>query len=173
VKLEDKSCLNIQGTNPVGSMVVFVNGTARNDLYRKFKINRLKTPNDYLMHQEMMERRINKFLKSKDKDESNKYTADESFDTLPSLMIIDGGKGQLSSINEILVKYNLTDIPHIGLAKREEEIFYLKDGEFLRVKLPKKSEALFLIQRIRDETHRFGITYHRKLRSKKFLNPDL
>jgi len=88
-------------------------------------------------------------------------------------MIIDGGKGQLSSINEILVKYKLTDIPHIGLAKREEEIFYLKDGEFTRVKLPKKSEALFLIQRIRDETHRFGITYHRKLRSKKFLNPDL
>lgn len=173
IKIECYDISNIQGTNPVGSMVVFVNGTARNDLYRKFKINRLKTPNDYLMHQEMMERRINKYLKSKDKDESNKYTADESFDTLPALMIIDGGKGQLSSIHEILVKYNLTNIPHIGLAKREEEIFYLKDGEFIRVKLPKKSEALFLIQRIRDETHRFGITYHRKLRSKKFLNPDL
>jgi len=176
IKIECYDISNIQGTNPVGSMVVFVNGQSRPDLYRKFKIRTKDTPDDFAMMNEMLSRRFKRV--SKDEKEV-KY--DETFSILPDLVIIDGGKGQLNVCDAVLKELNLESIPHVGLAKREEEIFINKKEinietptainslNFDRVKLPKRSDSLKLVQRIRDETHRYGITFHRKLRSKKFL----
>ncbi|MEP7103416.1 MAG: GIY-YIG nuclease family protein [Candidatus Dojkabacteria bacterium] len=200
-RIECYDISNIQGTNPVGAMTVMINGEVRPDMYRKFRINSKETPDDFGMLQEMMERRL-KYLQTdngkwitdnrKSNSENSKLKTqnsenDESFSTKPDLIIIDGGKGQLNSVYLILKQYNLhTEIPIVGLAKREEEIFKMtyqfKDedhvgdeknlrlqgiSKFTRIMLPRKSEALYIVQRIRDEAHRFGITYHRKLRSKK------
>lgn len=176
-RIECYDISNIQGSNPVGAMTVMVNGELRPDLYRRFRINIKETPDDYAMHQEMLERRL-KHLESDDPKDTMRQK--------PDLIIIDGGKGQLSATYPILKMFNLhTEIPIVGLAKREEEIFkmsyqFQNEGEidsmkmqgvskFKRVMLPRKSEALYLVQRIRDEAHRFGITYHRKLRSKKMV----
>ncbi|MEI6462597.1 MAG: excinuclease ABC subunit UvrC [bacterium] len=176
IKIECYDISNIQGTNPVGSMVVFVNGQSRPDLYRKFKIRTKDTPDDFAMMKEMLSRRFKRINKE---DKEVKY--DETFSILPDLVIIDGGKGQLNVCDSVLKELGLQDIPHVGLAKREEEIFINKKElnietptainslNFDRVKLPKRSDSLKLVQRIRDETHRYGITFHRKLRSKKFL----
>jgi excinuclease ABC subunit C len=164
MKIECFDISNIQGTNPVGSMVVVVNGVPRNDLYRKFKIKSKNSPDDFSMHQEMMERRILNYLSEND---------DLSFSTLPNLMIIDGGKGQLSSVYEILCKYKLENkINLCALAKKDEELFIVdkEQGGFIKIKIPKRRESLKLVQRIRDESHRFGITFHRKLRSKQMLS---
>ena len=139
---------NISGTNATGSMVVFINGEKEGAEYRKFKIRRENLPNDFAMIAEVLQRRM------KHKEWS-----------MPSLMIVDGGKGQVSSALEVLKETN-NQIPIIGLAKKEETII---TPDFKQISLPKDSEALKLIMRIRDEAHRFAITYHRKLRSKSFL----
>jgi len=138
---------NISGTNATGSMVVFFNGEKDTSEYRRFKIRRTdKIPDDFAMMQEVLERRIR-----------------HGEWTMPDLIIVDGGKGQVSSAMEVLKKRNI-NIPIIGLAKREETII---TSDFEEIKLPKDSEALKLTMRIRDEAHRFAITYHRKLRSKQ------
>lgn len=151
-KLEKIECYdisNIQGTNATGSMVVFVDGEPDKSQYRKFKIRREQVPNDFAMHQEMMGRRL-------------KHIEDWP---LPDLLVIDGGKGQVSSVSKILAERGVM-IPIIGLAKREETIVTIDLQEIV---LPKHSPAIKLLQRIRDEAHRFAITYHKKLRSKNFL----
>jgi excinuclease ABC subunit C len=130
-------------------MVVFVDGEKASGLYRKFKIRREQTPNDFAMHQEMMARRL-------------KHLDDWP---LPDLFIIDGGKGQVSSVKKIFEEAGIHR-PIIGLAKREETIV---TSDLEEISLPKHSPALQLIMRIRDEAHRFAITYHKKLRSKNFL----
>jgi excinuclease ABC subunit C len=147
---------NIQGTNAVGSMVVFDYAHPKKDQYRKFKINRKSTPDDFAMMSEMLDRR---FARS---NNNNQNTNNKPW-PLPNLIIIDGGKGQLSAAVSILKQFNL-DIPIIGLAKRLEEIF--TPANSIPRTLPPNSQALYLLQRIRDEAHRFAITYHRKLRSK-------
>ena len=144
---------NIQGTYAVGSMVVFDFAHPRKDQYRKFKINRKTTPDDFAMMREMLERRL---ARSQEADPTKKWP-------LPDLIIIDGGKGQLSTAVSVLKQFIL-DIPIMGLAKRIEEIF--RPNSSIPILLPNNSQALFLLQRIRDEAHRFAITYHRKLRSK-------
>lgn len=158
-KIECYDISNIQGTNAVGSMTVFVDGKERKDLYRKFKIKSKSTPDDFFMLQEVIARRLNQL----------KLAKDISFATAPDLMIIDGGKGQLSSVYEILRQHNST-IPVVGLAKRFEDIFTISEingqFKFLKKIMSAGSESRFLVQRIRDETHRFGIAYHRKLRLK-------
>lgn len=153
---------NTQGTNAVGSMVVFDFAHPKKDAYRKFKINRKQTPDDFAMMREMLERR---FTRSLTDDPTKKWP-------LPNLIVIDGGKGQLSVAHTVLQdpKYNL-QIPIIGLAKRLEEIFV--PGRPDPIILPQTSVALFLLQRIRDEAHRFAVTYHRKLRSKGALKSIL
>lgn len=157
-KIECFDISNIQGTNAVASMVVFVDGSPRKDLYRKFKIKTKDTPDDFAMMSEVLKRR---FLHKSKK-------IDESFSVKPDLVIVDGGKGQLSSAYKVLLNLNL-DIAILGLAKRNEDIFTIKEknGElvFLQKRLGYNSEGYFLIQRIRDESHRFAINYHRKLRS--------
>lgn len=177
IKIECYDISNLQGTNAVGAMVVMIDGVPRPDLYKKFRIRSKDTPDDFLMHQEMMSRRLARAEETLHSIEGRIDHIDNSWD-LPDLFIIDGGKPQLTSIVEIFQKYSLPISNLTALAKREE-ILYMIDEEnsdleekvysFKEVKLSQKSEALKLVQRIRDESHRFGISYHRKLRSKQFL----
>jgi excinuclease ABC subunit C len=182
-KMECYDISNISGTNAVGSMVVFVNGQPANRLYRKFKIRGKNTPNDFAMLQEVFGRRFGRFaepaqselllnetVETKAAKKTKAPKKDASFDIVPDLIIVDGGKGQLSSVYKVLTSLKV-EIPVIGLAKRFEEIYAVKedaDGElaFIRKTLPMGSQARFLMQRIRDEAHRFGITFHRELRLK-------
>lgn len=149
---------NIQGSNAVGAMVVLTGGSPDKSEYRRFKIQTKDTPDDFHMMQEMLRRRL-KRVSSKD---DNKWIN-------PNLIVIDGGKGQLSSAIEILEEYGL-DIPIIGLAKREEEIVIKAEKDFRILKLPDNAEALNILKRGRDEAHRFGITYYRKLHRKNMYN---
>jgi excinuclease ABC subunit C len=151
---------NIQGTNAVGSMAVFDYARPKKDEYRKFKIKKKQTPDDFAMMKEMLERR---FKRSLEGDGTKKWP-------MPELVIIDGGKGQLSTAVSVLRQHKLS-VPIIGLAKRIEEIFL--PGNSTPILLPQNSIALYLLQRIRDEAHRFAITYHRKLRSKGSLSSAL
>lgn len=155
-RIECYDISNIQGTNAVGSMVVNVGGKASKSDYRKFRIRSKDTPDDFFMMQEVLTRRLKK-LSSEDK----------SFSKTPDLIIIDGGKGQLHSAYKVLQELGVS-IPIVGLAKKLEELFFVKDNEevsFGRRTLRYHSEGYFLIQRIRDESHRFAINYHRQLRS--------
>lgn len=142
---------HMQGSETVASMVVFEGGTAKKSDYRRFKIRSAEgKPDDFKSMREVTARR---------------YGDAEA--ELPDLIVIDGGKGQLSSALEIIRGAGHYEVPVVGLAKREEEIF--REGESEPVILPRDSQALFLIQRIRDEAHRFAITYHRRLRGKRNL----
>jgi len=174
-RIECYDISNTQGTNATGSMVVLTHGEVDKSQYRKFKIKQEGAPNDFAMMKEMLGRRL-------------KHTEWDS----PNLIVIDGGKGQLSSVLEAMYATD-TYFPVVGLAKREETIIvpvhqsffnssakkivkvtvqnYRKlygDNEenFVEVSLPKESGSLHLIQRIRNEAHRFAITYHKGLRSK-------
>src|SRR3989338_4685411 len=155
-RIEAYDISNIQGTNPVGSMVVFDFARPKKNDYRKFKINKKQTPDDFAMMSEMLDRRF-----------KNSWP-------MPDLILIDGGKGQLSAATKVLSqipKFSDSQIPTIGLAKRIEEIF--TQGRKNPILLPPTSIGLFLLQRIRDEAHRFAVTYHRKLRSRKSLTSVL
>ncbi len=145
---------NIQGTNSVASMVVFENGKPAKNQYRKFKIRIDGEPNDFAMMKEALTRR---FSAAHTGETDQKWP-------IPNLLVIDGGKGQLGVAVEVLQNYSL-EIPVIGLAKREEEIF--TPGKSEPILLPKSDYALQLLQRLRDEAHRFAITFHKKLRSKQ------
>jgi excinuclease ABC subunit C len=140
----------------VGSMVVFIDGEADKNSYRRFKIKTVEGANDYASHQEMMRRRLAKL----GTDEEERFPK-------PDLMIIDGGKGQLSAVKEVFDEYGVTDIELISLAERDEEIFTLFANESIR--LDRRDYALKVLQRIRDEAHRFAITYFRNLHSKRNL----
>ncbi|NOR84690.1 excinuclease ABC subunit UvrC [archaeon] len=148
-RIEAFDISTIQGTNSVGSMVVFIDGHPANREYRKFKIKTVKGQDDFSMMKEVIKRRYTRVLK-------------EGL-TKPDLILVDGGKGQLGVALEVLDELNLS-IPLCSLAKREEEIF-LPEREH-PVILDRESQGLYLMQRIRDEAHRFAVTYHRKLRSK-------
>jgi excinuclease ABC subunit C len=142
---------HIQGSETVASMVVFEGGMPKKDDYRRYKLKTVEgKPDDFRSMQEVVGRRY--------RDASG---------PLPDLIIIDGGKGQLSSALEIIRGAGLTDVPVVGLAKEFEHIF--QEGCSEPLILPRHSQALYLIQRIRDEAHRFAITYHRKLRAKRNL----
>ena len=149
---------NIQGTNPVAACVVFKNGKPSKKDYRHFNIKTVKGPNDFASMEEVVYRRYKRLL-----DENQ---------SLPQLIIIDGGKGQLSSALKSLEKLGLRGkIAIIGIAKRLEELFYPDDP--IPLYLDKKSETLKIIQRLRDEAHRFGITHHRNKRSKSAITSEL
>lgn len=147
-RIECYDISNFQGSSAVGSMVVFSDGTADKGQYRRFKIKDWNTPNDPAMMGEVIRRRL-----------KNDWP-------LPDLIIVDGGKTQLNSARAELAKQNVK-IPIMGLAKRNEEI-HTETGELIR--LPKNSPAIYLITRIRDEAHRFAITYYRKLASKNVFD---
>ena len=145
---------NIQGKYAVSSMVVFIDGKSQKKDYRKFKIRSINTPNDTKMMQETILRRF-----------SNKSN-DHSFLEIPNLIIVDGGKTQLNAAFKVLKTLN-RNIPIIGLAKKKEEIFMI--GEKTPLIIDKFDNTHLLIRRVRDEAHRFAITYHRKLRSQDFI----
>jgi excinuclease ABC subunit C len=149
---------NIQGTNPVAACVVFKDGKPSKKDYRHFNIKTVEGPNDFASMEEVVYRRYKRLL-----DENQ---------PLPNLIIIDGGKGQLSSALKIMDQLNLRGkIAIIGIAKRLEELFY--PGDSIPLYLDKKSETLKIIQHLRNEAHRFGITFHRDKRSKSALNSSI
>jgi len=148
---------NIQGTDTVASLVVFSDGKPKKSEYRKFKIRSVEGPNDFVSMQEVVERRYTRILQEKRR--------------LPDLIMVDGGKGQLSSATEVLSKLGLTTVPIIGLAKRLEEIFLPGQNDSLQ--LPRTSSGLRLLQQIRDEAHRFAVTFHRSLRTKRIIQTEL
>ena len=172
--IEGYDISNIQGTAATGSMVVFVKGVPRKSDYRRFRIRTVEGADDYAMMKEVLRRRFKRAIKgraegsSKFKAQSSKLKEADVWTILPDLVIIDGGKGQLNAALEVLEEYGLKgEVPAIGLAKKQEEIFI--PGRSEPLVLPRDSQGLYLLQRIRDEAHRFAIGYHRKLRTKKTL----
>ena len=159
-RIECYDISNIQGTNSVGSMVVFIDGHARPAEYRRFKIRTVDGANDFASMAEVLRRRFRR----KEGAEAQRVERDESFAARPDLVIIDGGKGQLAAVLDVLRDMGLEEIPATGLAKRNEEL-YVKDMSEPII-LPRTSQALYLVQRIRDEAHRFAVTYHRNVRAK-------
>ncbi|WP_066633541.1 excinuclease ABC subunit UvrC [Desulfolucanica intricata] len=167
-RLECYDISNTQGTESVASMVVFEEGKPRKDQYRKFKIKTVEGPNDFASMQEVIERRFKRGKEERELINTGQLsTKDAKFHRLPDLVIIDGGKGQLSAAREVMHGLGFSYIPTFGLAKQEELLF--KEGEKDPVVLPRDSRALYLVQRLRDEAHRFAITYHRQLRTKRNL----
>jgi excinuclease ABC subunit C len=176
-RIECYDISNTQGTNSVGAMVVFEMGRPKSSEYRRFKIKTVEGPNDFASHQEMLRRRFRR--QASHERESEVYYDEKEAESIvqleqevtlqhdwaiPDLIIIDGGKGQLSAAMEVLQELHI-DIPTVGLAKENEEIFV--PGSPDPIILPRSSQGLYMVQRIRDEAHRFGITYHRKLRSER------
>lgn len=156
---------NFQGTNPVASMVRFVNGKPDKKGYRHFNIKTVKGPDDFASMKEIVGRRYKRLL------EENQVGT-QGLASLPDLILIDGGKGQLSSACEALKELGLYGkIPIAGIAKKLEEIYYPEDP--LPLHINKKSPGLLLLQRIRDEAHRFAITFHRSKRTKSTIRTDL
>lgn len=161
-RMECYDISNISGSNKVCSMVVFKNGEASKKDYRKFKIKTVKGSNDFASLAEALTRRLKRLVEQNG----------ESFKEKPNLIIIDGGKGQISSCYEILKEFGLVDkIDMIGLAKKQEEVFFPNRSEPMLLR-PGSAE-LKLIQRIRDEAHRFAITYHRNIRTAKMTKSVL
>ncbi|HET7034507.1 MAG TPA: excinuclease ABC subunit UvrC [Thermomicrobiaceae bacterium] len=145
---------NLQGTNTVASMVVFEDGKPLKSDYRRFKIKAVDGPNDFASMQEVVGRRFRRAARE---------DATEEWRTMPDLVIVDGGKGQLNAAREVLAELEV-DVPIVGLAKENEEIFLPDQRD--PVMLPRDAQSLFLVQRIRDEAHRFAITFHRERRKK-------
>lgn len=153
-RIECYDISHIQGTNTVASMVTFVNGMSKKSAYKKFKIKLTEgKPDDFLSMKEVLTRRLNRL-------------GEENWEK-PDLIIIDGGKGQLSSVMQIVDSLGVEGIDFVSLAKKEEEVFLPSQSK--SILLPRSSSALYLFQRIRDEAHRFAVTYHKKLRSKNMI----
>ncbi len=153
-RIECYDISNISGTEAVGSMVVMIDGQPAKAEYRRFKIRGIEGPNDFAMMAQVIGRRLKRVQED-----------DEKFSDLPDLIIVDGGKGQLSAARAVMESMGFGFLPTVGLAKEHEHIFL--PGESDPVILPRQSQSLYLVQRIRDEAHRFAITYHRQLRAKK------
>src|SRR5512135_1678389 len=172
-RMECYDVSNTQGTAIVGSMVVFEQGVPSKILYRKFNIESVaNAPDDFASMEEMLTRRFRRWQASQDLAEQPGQKPDASFSFLPDLLIVDGGKGQLGRAITVLEKFGLFGrVPVVGLAKQQEEIFFPHKSDSLI--LPRHSQALYLLQRIRDEAHRFGITAHRKKRTKLGLASQL
>lgn len=194
-RIECYDISNIQGRAATGSMVVFVKGVPRKSEYRRFRIKTVAGADDYAMLQEVLRRRFKRAASSQqsavshrqtdgetsgrepspDKRQDLRQTADsteqEGWGVMPDLLIVDGGKGQLNAALEVMREMGVDHIPAIGLAKQHEEVFV--PGRSSPVLLPRDSEALYLLQRVRDEAHRFAIGYHRKLRQRTGLRSRL
>lgn len=156
-RIECYDISHIQGTNTVASMVTFINGLSKKSEYRKFKVRMTEgKPDDFLSMKEVLTRRLS-------------HLGEEKW-AKPDLIIIDGGKGQLSSVMQIINELGVEGIDIVSLAKRNEEVFLPNQSK--PIILPRNSSALFLFQRIRDEAHRFAITYHRNLRSKSMTKKN-
>ncbi|MEJ2615147.1 MAG: excinuclease ABC subunit UvrC [Ignavibacteriaceae bacterium] len=156
-KIECFDISNLQGTDSVASMVVFEEGKPKKSLYRKFIIKDVVGPDDFSSMQEVIRRRYSKLL--------------ENNEPIPDLIMVDGGKGQLSSAVEVLNELGIKNYNIIGLAKRLEEVFFPNHSE--PESIPKTSSGLKLLQQVRNEAHRFAITFHRNRRSKRTIKSEL
>ena len=179
-RIECYDISNIQGTDSVGSMVVFQNGAPRKEHYRRFKIKSVEGPDDFASMREVLRRRFGRMAASMpsgdaaildaqhgSESEAAEAPDGKAWENVPDLVLIDGGKGQLSAVHGVFLEMGLsTDVvPLASLAKREEELYVPHSPE--PTALPRNSQGLFLVQRVRDEAHRFAITYHQRLRSKR------
>jgi excinuclease ABC subunit C len=162
-RIECYDISNLQGTNPVASMVVFQDARPAKKEYRRFTIKTVVGANDFAMINEVIKRRFRRAAET-DEERDGKWT------TLPDLVIVDGGKGQLSAAIEGLREVGM-DVPICGLAKEQEELFL--PGRKDSILLPRDAQALFLVQRIRDEAHRFAVAFHRTRRSKSTFQSRL
>ncbi|MEX1248168.1 MAG: excinuclease ABC subunit UvrC [Anaerolineales bacterium] len=164
-RIECYDISNTQGTAAVGSMVVFERGVSNNKLYRRFNIKTVQGPDDFASMQEVLARRFKRWSAAREGSLLPGAKPDAAFSQLPDLLIVDGGKGQLARAVAVLQDYNLLDkVPLVALAKQSEEVF--SPGQERGILVPRNSQGLFLLQRIRDEAHRFAITAHRARRSK-------
>lgn len=162
-RIEAFDISNLQGQEATGSMVVFVGGCPRRDAYRRFRVRISGKPDDYAMMEEVLRRRLSHGLA----ELSDPAVAKGRFSDLPDLILVDGGKGQLSVALKVLEEHALSGIEVAALAKREELVYLAGRAEPIR--LPRGSSALKLLQRIRDEAHRFAVEYHRRLRGRRAL----
>ena len=177
-RIECYDISTIQGSDTVASMVVFEDGRPRNDQYRRFRIRTVEGQDDFASMREVLTRRFKRLAEHRGpereqdgeqepgaSDEPETDAPEAPWDTLPGLVVIDGGRGQLGAALDVLRDFGLGDVPACGLAKREEEIYVADLAE--PVRLPRSSQALYLLQRVRDEAHRFAVTYHRTVRGKR------
>ena len=171
-RIECYDISNTQGTAIVGSMVVFEQGTPNKKLYRRFNIRTVEGPDDFASMDEVLARRFRRWMADRELEDDPAHKPDLAFGLLPDLLIVDGGKGQVSRAVEVLEGFELLGkFPVAGLAKQNEELFI--HGRTRGLLLPRKSEGLYLLQRIRDEAHRFAITAHRKRRSREGITSIL
>ncbi len=171
LRIECYDMAHLQGTDYVGSMVVLEDGLPNKREYRRFKVNtvggdEMTASDDYAAMAEVVRRRLQAYLDERDRPVNERGDKPGKFAYPPQLLLVDGGKGQLSAAKRVIDELGLTDeIPVAGLAKRFEEVFV--PGRSAPVEIPRGSEALFMLQRIRDEAHRFANTFHRERRSKR------
>ena len=174
-RIECYDISNIQGTNAVGSMVVFQDGKPKPSDYRRFQIKTVNQVDDYSMMREMLSRRIKRLkeVNSIDTNPVSKATTrkDTKWTETPKLVLIDGGKGHLGAALQVFLELGINDVPLASLAKENEELFIPDFQE--PIVLPRNSQGLYLVQRARDEAHRFAVTYHRKRRSKNTIRSSL
>ena len=162
LRIEAYDISTLQGTNTVSSMVVLEDGVPRRSEYRRFKIRTVDGQDDFASMEETIRRRFQAYLRERER------SADQGkFSYPPSLVVIDGGVGQLGRAVKVMDELGI-DIPVIGLAKRMEEVYL--PGQPEPVRIPRNEEALYLLQQVRDEAHRFAVTYHRTLRSKSMVD---
>ena len=170
-RMECYDISHIQGTNVVGSMVVFQDGKPRPGHYRRFQIKTVEGVDDYASMQEMLRRRFKRLATARAKRQRDGEDCNDSWGIVPDLVLIDGGKGHLSAALEVFLELGLDDVPLASLAKENEWLYVPHTPE--PIILPRKSQALYLVQRLRDEAHRFAITYHRDLRSKSSMRSSI
>ncbi len=166
LRIEAYDISTLQGTDTVASMVVLEDGTPKRSDYRRFKIRGVQGQDDFASIEETIRRRFKAYLREREKPASEQG----KFSYPPSLILVDGGAGQLGRAVMVLDELDL-DIPAIGLAKKMEEIYL--PGRPEPIRLPRDAEALYLLQQVRDEAHRFAVTYHRQLRSKSMVDSAL
>ena len=169
-RIECYDISNIQGDSAVGAMVVFEDGRPKNDHYRSFRIKYTPGPNDFAMLQEVLRRRLERLETAQRREEAT-VVGDASFSSRPDLILVDGGKGQLAAALEVMEELGYADIPTFGLAKEHEELF--APGRAEPIVQEHNSPGMFLVQRVRDEAHRFAITHHRRARARKALSSPL
>ncbi|MFL5791043.1 MAG: excinuclease ABC subunit UvrC [Actinomycetota bacterium] len=167
LRIECYDISNLGATDKVGSMVVFEDGLPKRQDYRKFRITGVQGQDDFASMREMLRRRFTRMLEEQERPRDERA---RRFSYPPALIVVDGGRGQLSQASEVLAELGLS-IPHIGLAKRLEEVYFPDRPDPLLI--PRGSEALFVLQHVRDEAHRTAVAYHRSLRDKRALRSPL
>jgi excinuclease ABC subunit C len=172
LRIECYDMAHLQGTDYVGSMVVMEDGLPNKREYRRFKVKDVPGNDDYAAMREVLHRRLSAYVEERDQPVGERGTKPGKFAYPPQLLLVDGGKGQLGVAMEVIAELGLSDeIPVASLAKKFEEVYI--PGQQEPVRIPRGTEGLFMLQRIRDEAHRFANTFHRELRGKRMVSSSL